>query len=786
MKRSLQILTLMLLPVAFAAGQSSGKPDLTVEKIMQDPVEWVGSLPDNIYWNDNGEWIYFNRNPENKARAPLYRVSPEGGQPQKLSLRQEKSVPASRGSYDREQTRKVYVKNGDLFLYHIGEGTIRKLVNGKGRIQNPAFTHDEGAITFTMEGNLWKYKLKEDNLKLLAVFKSGSDREKKEPANQHDQWLRQQQKQLFEVIRRENRKEETLDSIRKAMEPAFPKTIYTGRGSATNIRLSPGQRFITYNVYQRGKRKSTEVPHFVTETGYTEGKKTRAKVGGDHFSYGLEIYDTRRDTGYSVVTPEIPGIKDQPEFLKEYGNYKENPEPREVYIYGPYWSDNGKHALISVRSDDNKDRWLMLLDPATGKPELLNRQHDEAWLGGPGISRWGEELGWMPDNRHIWFQSEASGYSHLYTVNIQTGKKKQLTSGEYEIYDPRISKDEEHWYFSANKVHPGERHFYRMPLEGGKMTRLTGMEGRNDAYLSPDEEYIAIRHSYANKPWELYVKENDPDARPVQITHSLTDQFKAYPWRDPEIVTFEARDGANVPARLYRPEDAPDNGPAVIFVHGAGYLQNAHKWWSNYFREYMFHNLLVDQGYTVLDIDYRGSAGYGRDWRTAIYRHMGGKDLTDQVDGARYLVEKHGVDSDRIGIYGGSYGGFITLMGLFKNADTFAAGAALRSVTDWAHYNHSYTSNILNEPARDSIAYRRSSPIYFAEGLEDPLLICHGMVDHNVHFQDVVRLSQRLIEMGKEDWEMAVYPVEPHSFKYPSSWTDEYRRIYELFEEHLK
>jgi len=165
---------------------------------------------------------------------------------------------------------------------------------------------------------------------------------------------------------------------------------------------------------------------------------------------------------------------------------------------------------------------------------------------------------------------------------------------------------------------------------------------------------------------------------------------------------------------------------------------------------------------------------------------MGGKDLTDQIDGARWLVENEGIESfERIGIYGGSYGGFITLMALFTAPESFGAGAALRAVTDWAHYNHWYTSRILNLPQDDEEAYRRSSPIYFAEGLEDPLLIAHGMVDTNVHFSDVVRLAQRLIELGKTDWEMAVYPVEDHSFVEPSSWTDQYRRILELFERHI-
>ena len=164
---------------------------------------------------------------------------------------------------------------------------------------------------------------------------------------------------------------------------------------------------------------------------------------------------------------------------------------------------------------------------------------------------------------------------------------------------------------------------------------------------------------------------------------------------------------------------------------------------------------------------------------------MGGRDLQDQVDASKWLAREFGIAPERIGLYGGSYGGFITLMALFTEAEHFGAGAALRSVTDWAHYNHPYTARILNLPQDDTLSFHRSSPIYFAEGLEDPLLIAHGMVDVNVHFQDVVRLAQRLIELGKTDWELAVYPVEDHAFVRPSSWTDEYRRIAELFDEHL-
>jgi dipeptidyl aminopeptidase/acylaminoacyl peptidase len=451
------------------------------------------------------------------------------------------------------------------------------------------------------------------------------------------------------------------------------------------------------------------------------------------------------------------------------------------------WSPNSDYAVVELHAQDNKDRWLMLLNAATGRLSLLDRQRDEAWVGGIGVFNFsGLNTGWV-NNETFWFQSEVTGYTHLYTINVITKEKKALTAGNYEVQTVQLSKTKKYFYITTNEVHPGEQQFYRLPVTGGKAERITTLTGGNEAIVSPDEKWIAILYSYSNKPWELYLQENKPGGKLKQITTlAQSNEFKSYPWRDPEIITFTARDSAQVYARLYRPAQPHPNKPAVLFVHGAGYLQDAHKWWSYYFREYMFNNLLADNGYTVLDIDYRGSAGYGRNWRTGIYRYMGGKDLNDIEDGARYLVERCGVNANHIGLYGGSYGGFITLMALFTKPRIFEAGAALRPVTDWAHYNHGYTSNILNEPFNDSIAYHRSSPINFAAGLKDHLLICHGMVDVNVHFQDVVRLTQRLIELGKDNWELAVYPMEDHGFVEPESWTDEYKRIFRLFETWLK
>jgi dipeptidyl aminopeptidase/acylaminoacyl peptidase len=760
---------------------------LSIETIMQGE-RFTGFPPEDIQWSPDSKKMVFSWNPDMEPMRSLYAISIDQRQPYKVSLDEKKNMPSFYGTYNKDRTLMVYSKDGDIWLLNLKTGIQTRITHTAIYEGNPVFNRTEDAILYTGNRDLYSLSMKTGILKQLTSFGPSREKEDIKPyTNEQEKWLYEDQLRLFKVLAEKKMKRELSEKEEKALEAKPPKSIDTGKMQAGSVQLSQDGKYITYRTYQFTNDKGTIVPNYVTESGYTEDIQARSKVGSSFYaSSQLNIYDLSRDTIYLVRTDDIPGLTDVPAYMNDYPVKKaEEAKKRSVILGNPIWSEDGKNAVLDIYSNDSKDRWIMLLDIQTGVLRLLDRQRDEAWISGPGIG-FGSSIGWLPDNHRIYYQSEASGYSHLYTCDIVTGIKTAITSGNYEIYDLKLSNDKKSWYFTSNEGSAGERNLYRMSVADGKKIRLTSMKGGIEYYLSPDEKYIALRHSLSNKPWELYLMANKENAIPQQVTWSTTQAFDGYRWRVPAFVHFTASDGAQVPARRYDPEPDRKNGAAVIFVHGAGYLQNAHTWWSDYFREYMFNNFLADQGYTVLDIDYRGSAGYGRDWRTSIYRHMGGKDLDDQVDGARYLVENYGVDPARIGIYGGSYGGFITLMAMFTKPGVFKAGVALRAVTDWAHYNHGYTSDILNTPVSDSLSYVRSSPIYYAEGLKGALLMCHGMIDDNVHFQDVVRLSQRLIELGKENWELAVYPLEQHSFTEPSSWIDEYKRIFKLFENNLK
>ncbi len=759
---------------------------LTIEKIMQGD-RFTGYSPENPQWSAVGNKLYFTwkRNPD--SLPDYYVVNPESRIPQKLSLAERKNLPPFYGTYNRDRSKMVFQKDGDLFLLDLKKGILKQITLTSAFETNPGFNQKEDKIIYSSGNNIFSWDMNTGILLQLTDLRTGREKTGESPyKDANGKKLHNEQMYLFRTLSDRQAESDRVKKENKALEPERPELIYSGQGQIRSVRLSPDGNFIIWQSFQSAEQKGTSIPNYVTESGYTEEIPGRSKVGASSPAAGeLNIYDLIHDTLYHVITDNIPGIDDTPDYLAEYPGKKEiKTQKRSVTIRDPVWSGDGKLAVTEILSADNKDRWIMLLDIKTGTLKLLDRQTDKAWIGGPGIGY--GQLGWMADNKSIFFQSEESGYSHLYLLDVSTGQKRALTSGNYEIYDLALSNDKKTWYFISNETDPGIRELYRMPAFGGSKIRLTYFGGGIEYTLSPDEKYIALRVSKSNMPWDLYLMENREKAVPFRITESATQEFKSYNWRIPEFIRFKASDGVMVPARLYKPEAPVNKGPAVIFVHGAGYLQNAHRWWSSYSREYMFHNFLVDQGYTVLDIDYRGSAGYGRDWRTAIYRNMGGKDLDDQVEGAKFLVEQCRADPKKIGIYGGSYGGFITLMAMFRYPGTFAAGAALRSVTDWSHYNQGYTSDILNTPVADSLAYARSSPIYYAEGLKGALLICHGMIDDNVHFQDVVRLAQRLIELGKDNWELAVYPLESHGFVEASSWTDEYKRIYKLFEENLK
>ena len=781
---------LPLLVFAFALSATpAGKFALTIDNIMRGPGLY-GYEPSAVRWSGDSARIYFQWKQSTDAidKDPdTYVVDRTGSTPRKLSEDEAKLAPPASGSSTIDKQGTTYVRDGDIFVYDSTTGQTRQITKTTDVESDPHFTQDGRSVAFTRANNLYVLSLDSGALDQLTDIRTaaatpaqappatggrggrGAASRTDEPKGTDSQeFLKKEEKDLLEVVRERAAKREEDEARKKRENPRKPFNL-TATQSIAWLQLSPDTKYVIAGVREPGTGSKTMfVPNYVTESGYTDEIPGRTKVGDNQAHIRVAILNVQ--TG-------------EPVWVDHGQKIASSDQERVVELSRPLWSDDGTKAVLLARAADNKDRWIMALDETTGKTRVLAHDHDDDWLDGPGSNT----LGWMKDDRAVYFQSERTGYSHLYAVPFEGGDPRALTSGPWEVTSAILSRDKSRFFLVTSEADPGEHNMYEMSASGGPRTRLTSLPGGHSSVPSPDDQWFADIYSYTNKPPELYVQESRSGATAKKLTSSPAPDFWEYPWLDTPIVQIKARDGAMLRARLFKPANFQRGGPAVIFVHGAGYLQNVHRaWTSSYAHEFLFHHLLRERGYIVIDIDYRGSAGYGRDWRTAIYRHMGGQDLDDNVDAARWLVSEQGVDPKRIGIYGGSYGGFITLMAMFTQPDVFAAGAALRPVTDWANYNNGYTSNILNVPQKDPEAYKQSSPIQFSQGLKGALLICHGMVDTNVTFQDTVELVQRLIELRKTNWELAVYPVENHGFIQPSSWADEYKRIFDLFEKNLR
>ena len=783
-------------PPARAPATSTGTPliaanaPLTIEQAMADP-DWIGPPVERAWWSWDGREAQLQLKREGASIRDTWRQPVAGGALQKVADAERGGLDVADPVYDPQRRRMVFVRNGDVFLRELSGGALVQITRSAAAESQPRFAADGGVIW--RSGNDWFKWNAGTGVAQVVSLKA----EKDPAAAPKPDALREQQLRTLDTLRRDRELRDAQraqeETWRKADPTRAPGPAWLGdKVEIVDSSLSPDARHLVVVTKEKGADagRQGKMPNYVTESGYEEFEDVRTRVGrNDPLPHTLWLVDAATGSVRELKLDPLPGIGVDPlAGLRKAAGKDPLKGLRPVQVNsqraGPSvrWSDDGRSVAVMLRAVDNKDRWIAAVDLERAQLQPRHRLTDPAWIN------WNfNDFGWLPDNRTLWFLSEESGFSQLYT---QAGaeRPRQRTSGRWEASSPEVSADGNGFLFLCNRAWPGDYEVCALDLASGQVREVTALDGVEDFSLSPDGRQLLVRWSGSYLPPQLaVVPVAGGDARVLTDTRSAA--FKAREWIRPQYVQVPSKHGAGtIWGKFYGPKDYEPGRkyPVAMFVHGAGYLQNVHARYPNYFREQMFHHLLVERGYVVLDLDFRASEGYGRDWRTAIYRQMGHPELEDYLDGLDWVVANHQGDRDRAGIYGGSYGGFMTFMALFRSPGTFKAGAALRPVVDWTQYNHEYTSNILNTPELDPEAYRKSSPIEYAQGLQDELLIAHGMIDDNVFFRDSVVLTQRLIELRKDDWEIAPYPLERHGFTRADSWLDEYKRILKLFERTLK
>lgn len=778
--RPMWLTLLFMMAASFAAIAAQAAPSL--KTIMQNP-DWIGPPVEAAWWQLDGSGYHYRVKREGSDASDIWAMPLSGDAATVVKADRLVTGDGPMPAVHRASEQAVSVVNGSLFLRNLATGSSRLLFSGGATVADAMFSPDGDAVFFKSGSRWWRVPTRGASAAVPLTDLRFED----DPSEAPEGALEADQLRLFATLERERLWDVDAQAqrVERAAAPALgPAPWYLGKGKErVDSALSPDGRWLLLVVRDAGnsRGKRDQMPHYVSRSGYVDIEDVRPLVGRNAPApQALWLLDLQTRTRHQLAMGDLSGIDEDPLLsLKQAQDLPVNDadNPRPVTFDRIEWHPDGGIALIQAHSIDNKDRWIVKLDAASQSQSELHRLTDPAWVN------WQfNDMGWVPGSDAAWFLSEESGYSHLYTAN--DAGITQVTRGEFEVSAVEFTADGRSAILITNRNHPTEYDLYELLLPGGDLDQLTELRGVESFALHPDGTRVLVRYSSAYRPAQAGVVDL-ASRQLVAQTNTLNADYLALEWQQPQYVPVPSQHGVEKPiwSKFY-PARGDHEGPrpAVLFVHGAGYTQNTHHKFPYYFREQMFHNVLTDLGYHVLDMDYRASRGYGRDWRTAIYRQMGTPELEDLIDGVAWLVKEHNVDPSRVGVYGGSYGGFMTFMAMFKAPDVFTAGASLRPVTDWRHYNHPYTANILNTPEVDPEAHRRSSPIEFVEGFEGHLLISHGMLDDNVFYKDSVRLVQRLIELEKENWELASYPLEPHGYVHPESWLDQYRRIFKLFE----
>lgn len=427
-------------------------------------------------------------------------------------------------------------------------------------------------------------------------------------------------------------------------------------------------------------------------------------------------------------------------------------ETRDRLLARVYWLPDGSGIAVQ-RLNRVQNRQELLLAETGGRVRVILEERDPYWINVRDNFRW------LKGGREFIWWSERDGYGHLYRYSLEGNLLGQLTRGEWEVTD-LVGVDEKsgHIYYLSTEASPLERQLYRVSLDGGRPERITQAAGTHAVSMSPGGEYFVDTYSSLTRPPSTALCA--ADGRELAVLRPPDTRVVAeYEILPTEIVEVKAADGALLYARLIRPAgfEAGRKYPAVVAIYGGPHAQAVRNAWSGL----SFDQVLAHRGFVVWQLDNRGSAGRGHLWEAAIHRNLGARELEDQKEGLKHLIGMGFVDPKRIGIYGWSYGGYMTLYAMVNAPELFRAGVAGAPVTDWRNYDTIYTERYMGLPEENPEGYRRSSPVHKAEALEGELLLVHNLEDDNVLVQNTIQMAAALQRAGKR-FSMMLYPAKGH------------------------
>ncbi len=453
------------------------------------------------------------------------------------------------------------------------------------------------------------------------------------------------------------------------------------------------------------------------------------------------------------------------------------------YIARFGWSPNGDLLFVQTLNRPQNELTLHFADPVTGSSRVVLKETDEAWVnvnGGPFFLENSDDFLWL---------SERSGFRHLYRYDRNGKQKKQLTDGDWEVIydhwreDENFVFDEERQrvFIKSTKESPVEQHLYSVSMNTGRMKQMTKGKGQHTLEFSPDMKYAINRLRSANVPQRIQVIKDSGNAIRV-LGETTYEDYHPYEMQVPELLEIKDDEGNLFYAKMTKPLDF-DPGkkyPVVVYVYGGPHAQIVHDAPAST-RDMMF----VNEGYILFSLDNRGSKGRGHEWEKEIYKRFGTVELDDQLTGIEYLKTLPYVDPHRIGIWGWSYGGYMTCIAMLKAPDVFRAGASVAPVTDYRLYDTIYTERYMSTLQTNPDGYAEASAVNYARQLEGALLLAHGISDDNVHVQNIYHLVDKFIEVDKQ-YELYLFPEKAHGIGGNDDQYFLFKRILKHLSIHLK
>jgi dipeptidyl-peptidase-4 len=450
----------------------------------------------------------------------------------------------------------------------------------------------------------------------------------------------------------------------------------------------------------------------------------------------------------------------------------------DIYIPRVNWLTGSKQLAIQRLNRAQTMLDLLIADTATGKTRTILTENDANWIN---VS---DDLCFLKDGKRFLWSSERSGYRHLYLFDLEGKQLAQITKGDWEVSAiDAVDEARGLVYFTATEKSPLERQLYRIALDGTGFTPLTKDAGTHAAIFAPNDAAFYDTYSNTATPQRQDLCRAD-GSRIAAINENRVAELANYHLLPVEFLTVKSRDGVLLNASIIKPPDfSPQKKyPVLVYTYGGPHAQVVRNAWGG--ANFLWHQLMAQKGYIIFSLDNRGSAGRGHAFETPLHFRLGAQELSDQRDGVQYLKSLPYVDSNRIGIWGWSYGGHMTLHAMFEAGEDFKAGFAGGPVTDWRYYDTIYTERYLGLPQKNEKGYQDSSPVKYAGQLKGKLLIAHGTADDNVHYGNTLSVIDKLIEAGKYT-EVIAFPGRGHGASDPAARLVLMRRVTQFFLDNL-